>query len=896
MTFGDVFEDDELSGDYLAQYGILRRSGRYPWGSGGTVVSRSMSFIDHLENMRQQGLSDTEIARGIGMTTTELRNTITIARNIKKQADIAMATRLKEERGWSNVAIGERMGINESSVRSLLKAAEKDKEDVLKTTSDLLRERVGTSRLIDVGRGQELRLGVSKQRLQTALAMLKDEGYEIHKVKIDQLGTGFQTEYKVLCPPGTTQKQVFLRRLEIEGVRAFSDDNGRNFSRIQPPISVDPKRVKVRYAEEGGKDADGVIYVRPGVKDLDLGGSRYAQVRIAVGGTHYLKGMAVYKDDLPRGVDLEFNTNKSPTGDKLDAMKKMSADPTNPFGSIVRQLGERDVNGRITKVTSAMNLVNEQGDWEKWSRNLSSQMLSKQSTGLAKTQLDAKFKKQREDLDEIMALTNPTVKKKLLELYADGADSAAVTLKAAAMKDQATHVLLPVSSIKRSEIHAPNYKDGDRVVLIRYPHGGVFEIPELTVNNNNKEAVSMIGRDSRDAVGIHPSVAERLSGADFDGDTVLVIPQNGKIKTAPALEGLKNFDPQRAYPGYPGMKVMSEDEKGTEMGKVSNLITDMTIKGANTHELAAAVRHSMVVIDAAKHKLNYKQSALDNGISNLKEKYQRNDETGSRGASTIISLASATKRVPHRVPRPAEEGGPVDPVTGKRVWKYTNKTMVDKAGNVVPKTTKTTRLADTDDAHTLSSGTRMETIYADHSNRLKALANEARREALSVKPVPYSPSAAKAYSSEVKSLNAKLNLALMNSPLERQAQIVANARYVAQRQANPGMEKAELKKLKYLALDEARARVGAKKEPVDITDREWEAIQAGAVSPSKLGQLLNHAKPEKVKELATPKVTTLMTSSKVARAKAMANSGATQAEIASALGVSLTTLKNSLGA
>lgn len=880
--------------DDLAHYGILRRSGRYPWGSGGNVVSRSMSFIDHLEQARQAGLSDTEIARGFGMTSTELRNTITIARNAKKQADIAQAVKLKD-RGWSNVAIGERMGINESSVRSLLKSAEKDKEDILKTTSDLLRERVGEKGLIDVGSGVELHMGVSKQRLQTALAMLKDEGYEVHTVKIEQLGTGHKTEFKVLAPPGTTQKDVFLRRAEIRQIRDYSEDGGRTYSKIQDPVQVSLNRVKVRYAEEGGKDADGMIYVRPGVKDLDMGGSRYAQVRIAVNGTHYLKGMAVYKDDLPRGIDLEFNTNKSDTGNKLDAMKALKSDPDNPFGSVVRQIGERDIHGRLTKVTSALNLVNEQGDWSKWSKNLSSQMLSKQSPALAKKQLDLKLKQKQEELDEILALTNPTVKKKLLELYADGADSSAVTLKAAAMDRQGTHVLIPIRSLKETEIHAPNYRDGEQVVLIRYPHGGIFEIPELTVNNRNREAVASLGRDTKDAVGINPRVAERLSGADFDGDTVLVIPQNAgsKIKTAPALAGLKNFDPQRAYPGYPGMKVMSEDEKGTEMGKVSNLITDMTIKGANPHELAAAVRHSMVVIDAAKHKLNYKQSALDNGIANLKEKYQKSDD-GGRGASTIISRASADLRVPERVARPAKKGGPINPKTGERVYEPTGRSYVDKDGKTVMRTTKTTKLAEAKDAHTLSSGTKIESIYADHSNRLKALANEARLESLNVKAIPYSPSAARAYSKEVTRLTEALNLALRNSPLERQAQVVANATFQAKRQANPGMSKEEIKKLKYLALDEARTRVGAKKDPIEISDREWEAIQAGAVSPSKLGQILNHAKPERVKELATPKATILMSPSNVARAKALAARGATQAEIASALGVSLTTLKKSL--
>ena len=72
----------------------------------------------------------------------------------------------------------------------------------------------------------------------------------------------------------------------------------------------------VRYADDVGSDGvkgiekDGVIELRRGVEDLDLNGNRYAQVRILVDGTHYLKGMAVYSDDMPDGVDVVFNTNK----------------------------------------------------------------------------------------------------------------------------------------------------------------------------------------------------------------------------------------------------------------------------------------------------------------------------------------------------------------------------------------------------------------------------------------------------------------------------------------------------------------------------------------------------------------------------------------------------------
>jgi DNA-binding CsgD family transcriptional regulator len=847
-----------------------------------------------VEGLRRQGLSEVEIARGFStrehpFTTTQLRALKSIAKNQQKQADIAMAQRLKDK-GYSNIAIGQRMGINESSVRALLDPGQKHKADVLVATSNMLKEQVAKKGFVDVGTGVERHIGVSQTKLATAIARLQEEGYTVHYVKVEQLGTGQQTTLKVLAPPGTTYGQVFKGRDQIKQVTDHSDDGGRSYFGIQPPISVKSGRIAVRYGDQGGADADGVIYVRPGVDSLSLGGARYAQVRIAVNGTHYIKGMAMYKDDLPDGVDLMVNTNKSNTGDKMDAFKPMKDDPDNPFGAVVRQLTKTGKDGK-KKVTSAMNIVNEEGDWENWSRSLSSQMLSKQSPTLARIQLDMTYDRKKRELDEIMALTNPAVRRKLLDGFADGADSASVHLKAAALPRQGSHVILPMNSMKPTEIYAPNYRDGERVALIRYPHGGIFEIPELTVNNRHPQARKILG-NAKDAVGINSAVAKRLSGADFDGDTVLVIPNNrGTIKSAPALAGLKGFDPQASYPSYPGMSKMNARTKAIEMGVVSNLITDMTIRGASSAELARAVRHSMVVIDAEKHGLNYKQSAVDNGIAQLKAKYQG----GARaGASTLISRAQADIRVPERRPRPASKGGAVDKATGRKVFEPTGATYTNARGKVVPKTIKSKRLAEVDDAHRLSSGTPIEKIYAEHSNKLKALANAARRASVNTKSTPYSPSAKTAYQKEVASLNAKLNTALKNAPLERQAQVLANATVSQKRRANPDMEPSELKRTKAQALAEMRIRTGAKKTRITLTDAEWAAIQSGAISNNKLSQILNNSDLDQIKALAAPKSKLLMTSAKQRRAQAMLASGYTQAEVADALGVSLTTLKDSL--
>lgn len=879
----------EIKEEDLVHYGILRRSGRYPWGSGGTENTRNKQFLDYVADLRGKGISESDIAKGMGVSIAQLRAARSIAKNQQRAADIAMAQRLKDK-GMSTVAIAARMQKPESTVRSLLDPGAKDKADILKSTSDALRSQVDKNGFIDVGSGVETHLGVSSTRLATAVEMLRAEGYAYHTVKTTQIGTGLETTIKVLAPPGTTQRDVFLNRDKIRFPGTFSENGGRTFGDFKEPLSIDPKRIAVKYKEDGGAEADGVVFVRPGVKDVSLGGTPYAQVRIKVGDTHYIKGMAMYRDDLPDGVDLVFNTNKPKgtplMGDKDNTvLKGLKDDPELPFGTIVRQIGD-DMGTPKAKVTSVMNVVNEQGDWEKWSRTLSSQMLSKQSPRLVKQQLDMTFEQRKATFDELNSLTNPVVRKRMLDDFAAGTDAASVHLKAAALPQQANHVILPISKIDPGEVYAPNYINGTNVVLIRHPHGGPFEIPRLVVNNRNAEGRNLLG-DSRDAIGIHHSVASRLSGADFDGDTVLVIPDNNRrIIDRPALKDLEGFDPQSAYPGYPGMKKMKNTQ--TQMGIISNLITDMSLRQASDHELARAVKHSMVVIDAEKHGLNYKLSYNDNNIKELKAKYQ-----SGGAASTIISRAKSRLDVPERKPRTREKGGPVDPLTGELRFEPTGRTSF-RTGR--PSTTRTTKLAEAKNAHALSSGTPVERMYADHSNKLKALANQARLASINTPLPKQSPSARKAYADQVKSLDAKLAIAVRNRPLERQAQLIANANVKARRDYDPNMDASTLTKVRAQALNEARVRTGAGKQRIKITPDEWAAIQANAISASKLNDILKNADMDIVRDLATPKSARLMTSAKTSRAKSMLASGYTRVEVAKALGVSLSTLDEATGA
>ena len=916
--------------DVLIHYGTPQRivndpqgSGRYRKGTGEHAFQRDTSFLGQYEYFKRSGQfkNDTEIARAMGYSTGEFRDMKKNAKADQRAAEVAKAVELLNKQkesynGKTNLSeIAREMygdPKKESTVRLLLNDTIHNRQQVTVNVAETLKKRVDEKKYVDVGAGVENRLGISDVQLRAAVARLKDEGYHIEKVYVEQVGTGKQTTINTLVGPGVTWAEANRNKDKIVLVDDYSVDNSRTILNIEPPVSVSSDRIKVNY--ESPKD--GVIELRRGVEDISLGNANYAQVRIAVDGTHYLKGMAMYSDDMPKGVDIMFNTNKHPgtpllsdNKDDPQVLKPLKLGKDNVFGATIKneedlQLSQRhyiDKNGE--RKLSAINIVSEEGDWDRWQKTLSSQMLSKQSPMMAKKQLEITSSTQRAELEEIKSLTNPVVKKKLLDSFADDCDSKAVHLKAASLPRQASHVLLPFTSVKENEIYAPHYKDGETVVLIRYPHGGKFEIPMLKVNNKNKEARSLIGTDPKDAVGINPKVATRLSGADFDGDTALVIPVNSRVKVqtvmTPAFKELQRFDPKETYPGYPGMKTMGKAQTQREMGIVSNLITDMTIQGAKDYEIARAVKHSMVVIDAEKHKLNWKLSEQENGIKELKAKYQ----TG--GASTLISRAKSEERIPERKeiinPSRMTSSQLKDWNEGRKVYIDTGKTYTDKDGNVTPRMTKSTKMAEARDAYTLTSGgsknnpgTVIEGVYADHANTLKNMANEARSESRKIKGSPMNHEAKKIYAAEVESLDAKLDRAMKNKPLERQAQLIANKKIAVEIKNNPDMDKDEKKRLKQQALSGARYRVGKEPYTIDITPKEWEAIQSGAISKTKLAKILDSADMDQVKKYATPKNNKAITPAKLARAKALLAGGHTQAEVAEELGISVSTLSKNL--
>ena len=1002
--------------EFIEHYGIKRRSGRYPYGSGDDPYQHEgRDFLGRVEDLRKQNFTYTDdtgkkwtgdmaIAKSMGLNSTQFRTEIGIAKDERRLLQYEKAKRLYEKEGKGYTEIARELGIkNESSVRSLLNSESALRMMKARETADFIKKQVDKNKMVDVTAGTELDLRVSKEKLNQALYLLEREGYNVVVGGIPQVtNPGQQTNQRVILAPdipvkvNDKGKKVSSAIYDFDKIHSLNEDQfisrdgGKTFEKkFNYPASMDSKRLKIRYAEEGGIDMDGVVQLRRGVDDLSLGESRYSQVRILVDGTHYIKGMAVYADDsqFPKGVDVIFNTNKKQGTPMTSVLKEIKKDPDNPFGSLIKDADQggqywyTDKNGK--KKLGLINKRADEGDWTEWKDALPAQFLSKQTQGLAKKQLDLAKTDKKAEYEEICALTNPTVKKHLLNKFADSCDSAAVHLQAAALPGQKYHVILPINTLKETEVYAPNYPNGSELALIRYPHGGTFEIPILRVNNKNKLARELLGTDVRDAVGINSKVAERLSGADFDGDTVMCIPTNDpngrvKIKSTKPLKDLEGFDPKTDY-GYADMKVSSDGSKHyydvngreykiiskkgtqTEMGKISNLITDMTLANADPADLAKAVKHSMVVIDAEKHKLDYKRSEIENDIATLNAKYRKYiDENGvervGRSASTIISRAKGEDTVDKRQGSPRvnlpdkewydpsrPEGALVykpaddlyypirkyDKTTGlmtvsttdrrkitydpsnaverdryepiKRVDPKTGAvTYTNKAGDISYKMNKrgqkSTRMAETDDAMTLVSQARhpMELLYADYANTMKALANQARKEVAATGKIKYDKEAKTVYSKEVSSLESKLNDALKNATKERAALRRANAEVSAKKaayEAETGsqMDSGDVKKASQQALTRARQEVGSvtrRDRNIEISDREWEAIQKGAISETQLKKILNNTDIDVLRERATPRSTSQLSQTQINRIKALGASNYTLDEIARKLGIS----------
>ena len=919
---------------FLAHVGIphqgsIPHSGRYPWGSGENPGQHRFDLLYEDQRLRKEGKTEKEICDILGYSSGELR---AIKSNLSAQKyayDAARAYKMYKERGMSYVAIGKELGYSDKKIAKMIAEPQREQDKKLEETANVLEESLKKNKYIDVGEGVERMLGVPRTQLDAAIKKLEMEGkYEVKNMQIQQINApiGQKTSLLVIAPKGTPTKEIYQNLDDIHLVNEYhSDDLGKTFRTFQKPVAVDSSRIQITYADENGfQPKDGVIELRPGVEDLTMGKAAYAQVRINVDDKYYLKGMAIYSNDLPKGVDIRFNSSKDPgtpmekvfkplkrtgTLENGDPDPNSPVDWDNPFGAMIKanisesaggQTFYTDKNGK--KKLSVVNKVNEEGDWGEWDKTLASQFLSKQSNELIKSQLNATYLQKKAELDDIRSITNSAIRQKMLYSFADDCDSSAVDLKAAAMPRQATQVLLPLNSMSEKEVYAPNFRNGEKVCLIRYPHSGPTEIQQLTVNNKNKECIALFGKNPKDCVVINPKNARKLSGADFDGDTVVVIPNNkGLIQVKKILKDMENYDPHIEYKGYEGMKVMKEKNKGNEMGKITNLIADMQTIGCTDDELVRALKYQQVVIDAPKHKLDYKRAYKDQRILELKKKYQ-----GGGGASTIISRAKSQERVPLR-----KLYVKIDPDTGEKIYTedtrnaYYTKTWTLKDGTVKTKQErrmyKSTKMAEASDAFDITSDPKSpylkEIPYAMYANKMKSMANEVRLEASKIQSYSVNKSAEKAYAKEIESLNNKLNKAKMNAPYERQCQMAATINLRQKKMDNPDMSDSEKKKIGQMGLNNARARIipGGKKERIVLTQKELEAINNNAIPVSHLKDILNNADQDKLTEIVMPKKTTKgLSQTKIAQAKALLAQGYTQAEVADHLGIAKSTMMRAI--
>lgn len=917
---------------YLAHTGTPQRfdfdpkgSGRYRQGSGENPHQHEVDFLAKVKQMRKSGRykSDTEIAKALGFTSTEFRAKVTLEGKKRDAIEAGKVKYMRYKRQMSNIAIAKELGISDHKVARYLSDCEKVRDRKINNTEQVLKDALKKNKWIDVGTGTESLLGVPKTTLKATLKKITEEGdYELIKVYVNQINSERnQTTTMILCPKGTSVHDILTHLDQVKPLVEYnSKDLGESFEYMEKPAPVSSKRIAFTYADKTGyQPKDGMIELRPGVEDLDLDGSRYAQVRINVDDKYYLKGMAYYNPDLPKGVDIRFNSNKqegTPMEKVLKPMETTNGKPdgpidwTNPFGANLKADGRGQhyyIGKDGKKHLSAINKIQEEGDWGEWSRNLAAQMLSKQPLELAKNQLNLTYLDKLAEFEKIQSVPNTTLRKHLLYSFADDCDASAEELKAAAMPRQATQVLLALENIDEKEIFAPNFRTGEHVALVRYPHSGPFEIVNLKVNNKNPEAIKLFGTNPKDCVIINPKNLPKLSGADCDGDNVVVIPNkwNSKtksftIKVEDQLEDLKGFDGHIQYAASPGCPLIKTDsEKGLQMGKITNLIADMYLQQAPPDEMARAIKHQQVIIDAKKHKLDYKASERDNRILELKRKYQGG---GNKGASTLITRAKSPVDIPIR-----SMSYKIDPETGKKIYAPSTKPTEtkwkkDENGNWISyekqRTETISKMASVDDAMQLAMNPNnpmpIEEAYGTFANAMKKMANDARKEGVSLKTEPVSPNAQKVYAKEVEELLMSNKRASAHSPYERQAQRAAKVIIDQKKLENPEMSEKEIAKKGQQALQACRNRCvpGGKKERVVITERQMEAINNNAINATTLKSIINNTDQETLLKVAIPKPKSgvALSPAQIAFAKAMLERGFVQSDVAEKFGVSPTTL------
>ena len=138
-------------GEHIEHYGTPRHSGRYPWGSGKNP-QRNKNFLTRVEELKKQGLSDTEIARAFDLSTTNYRARYKIARSEEKMEDMRKYVRMRES-GMSIAAIAKETGAPESTIRSYLDPVKASKVDKTTYIANHLADLLVEKPYLDVGEG-----------------------------------------------------------------------------------------------------------------------------------------------------------------------------------------------------------------------------------------------------------------------------------------------------------------------------------------------------------------------------------------------------------------------------------------------------------------------------------------------------------------------------------------------------------------------------------------------------------------------------------------------------------------------------------------------------------------------------------------------------------------------
>ena len=106
----DYIETSQMTDEeYLLHYGMPRRSGRYPWGSGKESYQRTGDFLARIDELKSKGMSEKDIATAFGLTTTQMRIQQSWAKAERRSVEVERAQALREK-GLSLDQIAKEMG------------------------------------------------------------------------------------------------------------------------------------------------------------------------------------------------------------------------------------------------------------------------------------------------------------------------------------------------------------------------------------------------------------------------------------------------------------------------------------------------------------------------------------------------------------------------------------------------------------------------------------------------------------------------------------------------------------------------------------------------------------------------------------------------------------------